>query len=203
MLQKTLRAAAWLLACLMLVALCACNRTQPPAREDIYDTAVELIEKSYAVNDIVFGYGLPVWEADSEYAAVHYVYGKTPTYENVTEYASVLTIAQIKTMMEQVYSADYLESLFVTLFDGYAYEEGAMAAQITEDSARLYEYRKYSPLITSQRIYDYATMRVVDGDEQTAVIRLDSHLENETETLTVELVLLLENGQWRLDTPTY
>jgi hypothetical protein len=46
-------------------------------------------------------------------------------------------------------------------------------------------------------------MRVVGGDAQTAVIEIDSQLENEQTTLVVELVLVLENGEWRLDTPTY
>jgi len=201
--KKLMRAAAWMLVLVMLIALSACHRPQPPALENIYDVAVDLIERSYAVNDLVFGYGLPVWQADSEYAATHYMYNKTPIYENVTEYASVSTIAQIKTMMGKVYSADYLESLFSAMFDGYAYEEGVMAAQISEDAKGLYQHRSYSPLITNQRIYDYATMRIVSGDDRTAVIRLDSHLENETTTLPVELVLVLEDGEWKLDTPTY
>ncbi|MBR2621515.1 MAG: hypothetical protein IKC97_03995 [Clostridia bacterium] len=203
MTSKFMRVATGMLVLFMLVSLCACTRSKPPATEEIYDTAVELIESSYAVNDIVFGYGLPVWKAESEYAKLHYMYNKTPIYENVTEYTQVTTISQIKTLMAEVYSADYLESLFVTMFDGYAYEEGAMAAQIHEDAARLYQHRSYTPLITNQRIYDYSTMRIVDGDDQTAVIQLDSHLENEQTTLIVELVLVLEDGEWKLDTPTY
>jgi hypothetical protein len=46
-------------------------------------------------------------------------------------------------------------------------------------------------------------MRVVDGDTQTAVIELETHLENSTEVLVVQLVLVLEEDGWRLDTPTY
>jgi hypothetical protein len=192
-----------LLAVLMLLLLGGCRRTKPPALEEIYDTAVELIERSYAVNDLVFGHGLPVWETESAYAELKHIYTKKPVYENVTAYASVVTVSQIKNIMAQVYSQDYLESLFATMFDGYAYEEGVMVAQIKEDALGLYQCRTYAPLVTNQRIYDYATMRVVTGDDRTAVIRLDSHLENETTTLVVELVLVLEDGEWRLDTPTY
>jgi hypothetical protein len=78
-----------------------------------------------------------------------------------------------------------------------------MPAQYREDATRLYQWKNYEPLVTQQRIYDYASMRVVGGDSQTAVIEIDSHLENEQTTLVVELVLVWENGQWRLDTPTY
>lgn len=200
---QCLRAAAILLALLLLLLLGGCRRTKPPALEEIYDTAVELIERSYAVNDLVFGHGLPVWETDSAYAELKHIYTKKPVYENVTKYASVVTVSQIKNIMAQVYSEDYLESLFATMFDGYAYEEGVMVAQIKEDALGLYQSRTYEPLVTNQRIYDYATMRVVNGDEQTAVILIDTHLEHEQTTLQVELVLVKENGEWRLDTPTY
>lgn len=187
----------------LLTALSACARSKPPRLEDIYDEAVELIEKSFAINDIAFGHGLPVWHIGSEYAEMLYIYNNTPIFENVTEYATVTTLAQMKQRMEAVYSSAYLESLFVPLFDGYAYEEGSMPAQFNEDSTRLYQWKGYAPLVTQQRIYDYASMRVVGGDAQTAVIEIDSHLENEQTSLVVELVLVLENGQWRLDTPTY
>ena len=187
----------------ILSALPACSKSQPPRLEDIYDEAVELIEKSFAINDLVFGYGLPVWHIGSEYAQMLYVYDKTPIFENVTEYATITTLTQMKQRMEAVYSSAYLESLYGSLFDGYAYEEGSMPAQYNEDSTRLYQWKNYKPLVTKQRIYDYASMRVVGGDAQTAVLEIDSHLENEETTLVVELILVLENGQWRLDTPTY
>ena len=187
----------------ILSALPACSKSQPPRLEDIYDEAVELIEKSFAINDLVFGYGLPVWHIGSEYAQMLYVYDKTPIFENVTEYATITTLTQMKQRMEAVYSSAYLESLYGSLFDGYAYEEGSMPAQYNEDSTRLYQWKNYKPLVTKQRIYDYASMRVVGGDARTAVLEIDSHLENEETTLVVELILVLENGQWRLDTPTY
>ena len=187
----------------LLTALPACAKSKPPRLEDIYDEAVELIENSFAVNDMVFGHGLPVWHYGSEYADMLHIYQKTPIFENVTEYATVATLESIKTRMAAVYSAAYTESLFAPLFDGYVYEEGSMPAQYREDATRLYQCKSYEPLVTQQRIYDYASMRVVGGDAETAIIEIDSHLENEQTTLIVELVLVLENGQWRLDTPTY
>jgi hypothetical protein len=192
-----------LLALCLLAALPACAKSKPPRLEDIYDEAVELIEKSFAVNDMVFGYGLPVWAIGSEYADMLHIYQKTPVFANVTEYATVATLESIKMRMAAVYSAAYVESLSAPLFDGYVYEEGSMPAQYREDATRLYQWKNYEPLVTQQRIYDYASMRVVGGDAQTAVIEIDSHLENEQTTLVVELVLVWENGQWRLDTPTY
>ena len=204
MLKKGLfRATALLLIFVMLSMPVGCSRSKPPALEEIYDTAVALIEQSHAINDIVFGFGLPVWQIDSDYATLHNLYPTSTSYEYVSEYAAYRTTLDIKQAMAKVYSTGYLESLYVTLFDGYAYEEGVMAAQFWEDSQYLYQHKTYEPLVTQQRIYDYSTMRVVTGDAQTAVIALDTHLENDTEILTVQLVLVLESDGWRLDTPTY
>jgi hypothetical protein len=198
-----LRAAALLLIFTLLILPVGCSRSKPPALELIYDEAVALIEQSHAVNDIVFGYGLPAWAIDSDYAALRNLYPQATSYEYVSEYATCRTVLDIKQAMAKVYSAGYLDSLYTTLFDGYAYEEGIMAAQFHEDSQHLYQHKTYEPLVTWQRIYDYSTMRVVDGDAQTAVVEIESHLENDPEIVVVTLVLVLEENGWRLDTPTY
>ena len=194
---------------LMVLLLCSlvffggCQQSNPPALQDVYDVAVDLIEQSYAVNDILFGYGLSVWKYGSSYAETMSVYGSTPQYETTTPYSIPSTTGRIRTMLSAVYSTSYVESLTATLFDGYAYEEGAMVAQYKEDSKGLHQYRFYDPLVTWQRIYDYSTMRVIGGDEKTAMIEIDSHLEHDQTVLTVQLVLVLEDNGWRLDTPTY
>ncbi len=200
---KCLSAVLALLLLFSLICFASCKRSPPPTLEEIYDDAVDLIERSYAVNDLLFGYGLPVWEWESTYAETMHIYSTRPLYEAVTPYATISTAARIKTLLSSVYSSAYVESLSATLFDGYAYEEGAMPAQLKEDDKGLHQHRTYAPLVTWQRIYDYSTMRVVDGDAQTAVIVMDSYLENDPTPLAVELVLVLENGTWRLDTPTY
>lgn len=199
---KYLCAVLALLLCVLAVAT-GCQQASPPALEEVYDAAVDLIERSYAVNDILFGYGLPVWKQGSSYAEVMSVYMGQIQYETTTPYSIPSTADRIRTMLSSVYSSSYVESLTATLFDGYAYEEGAMAAQLKEDSKGLHQYKHYTPLVTWQRIYDYSTMRVVGGDERTAILEIDSHLENEQTVLTVELVLVLEDDGWRLDTPTY
>ena len=192
-----------LLLAFSLVCFNSCRRPPPPALEEIYDDAVDLIERSYAVNDILFGHGLPVWQWESAYAEINYVYQNRPLYETVIPYSTITTADRIKALLSSVYSAAYVESLSASLFDGYAYEEGVMPAQIREDADGLHQHREYIPLVTWQRIYDYSTMRVVGGDDRTAVILVNSYLENDPTPMEVELVLVLENGAWRLDTPTY
>ncbi len=187
---------------ILLCILPSCSK-HPPALEEIYDPAVALIEASFVINDIAFGQGLPVWALDSSYAVQMNIYHNRPNYVQITPYSDFQSVEQIKQRMEAVYSEDYVTSLYAPLFDGYAYEEGAMISQYHEDSTRMYQRRDYDPLLEGQRIYDYSTMRVVDGDKGYAVIAIDTHLEHEEKILTVELSLVLEENGWRLDTPTY
>ena len=196
-----------LAAVLALASLASCaRRSAPPALEDIYDEVVSLVEASYAVNDVVFGHGLPVHAIGSEYAERVGLYRESDyaDYEYVTDHSPYRSIAEIKEAMEAVYSEDYLASLYVGLFDGFATETGIVRAQYREDERGLCRSVDYTPLVTWQRIYDYASMRIVKPSSATYVtVELDSHLENETDVLPVRLALVLEDDGWRLDTPTY
>ena len=190
----------------MLSAFSGCGRSQPPALEDIYDTVICLIEQSYAVNDVVFGHGLPVWAIGSEYAELQHMYSENDyaDYQYVTEYAPFRSTEEIKTAMEAVYSSDYLESLYETMFDGMAYGDRVSRAQLYENDTWLYQSVDYRPLVTWQRIYDYASMRIVSPSSATYVtIEMDSYLEDGSGAQAVRLGFSLENSVWRLDTPTY
>ena len=204
-------------AFIILLALCctvcctaslsSCRSTPPPPLEDIYDTAVSLIEASYAVNDLVFGHGLPVWAVESGWAALYRLYSDNDyaDYEYVTEYAPIITLEQLRTAISAVYSADYAASLFVTLFDGVSDGLGIQRARFSEDEKGLYQSIDHAPLVTWQRIYDYSSMRIVSPSNAGYVtLEIDSYLPGEQDKpLAVRLGLGLENGQWRLDTPTF
>ncbi len=191
---------------LLLTALTGCRESDPPALEDIYDEAVALIEASYAVNDAIFGYGLPVWPIDSELASLTGVYrdSDSAAYERVTDRTPYRSAGELRDAMAEVYSADYVASLSETLFDGFVMGSTVVRARLFEDEDGMYQSASHEPLVTQQRVYDYATMRVVKpSNAHFVTIELDSHLPGEQETLTVRLSLILEDGGWRLDTPTY
>jgi hypothetical protein len=77
-------------------------------------------------------------------------------------------------------------------------------AQLYETEEGLYQSADREVLIPRQRIYDYATMRVVKpSNAHFVTLELESHMPGEQEALTVRLALILEQDGWRLDTPTY
>ena len=204
---RALAVLALICALLLSCLLGGCTQSSAPYElEDIYDEAVTLIERAYAVNDVVLGYGLPTWAIGSEYANRVRIYADDDfaNYEYVTEYPPFGSIGELKDALEAVYSQDYLESLYITLFEGSVGGTNVIHAQFSESDGKLLQSVAVKPVLKGQRIYDYATMRIVSPSNQTYVtIELESHLEHSTDSLTVRLGLSLENGEWRLDTPTY
>ena len=135
-------------------------------------------------------------------------------YDYVRADAGYLTIEQIKESAAQVYSAEYLESIYEMLFVG--------AAGVTENSeilsARYMEYtdsetgevwlmksNTFEPLVKEKRLYDFSTAKIVrPKNGKYITVEIESYLEGTPEDrLTIKLGLRLQNGEWMLDSATY
>lgn len=198
------------LVCLALSCFSFSGCATPPAVEDIYDRVVELIEASYEVNTVFYGPGLPVYETNSKYAQVrrmYYNFDKLGSYEFVTEYAKFMGEEEIMLAAEKVYSAGFLNDvLAMAAFTGYASNDGAggvdyMYARYLEDETWFYQSTADNTHYTAMRVYDYSTMQVLSlGRSDACKISMDSWLEDSPEQVeTVELSLLLQDGEWYLD----
>ena len=208
-----------LLSCCMLfgctVTFSSCASKAPDV-EEIYDRAVELIEASYELNTVIYGAGLPVYKADSDYAKFTYLYFGSPyagKYEIVTEYAKFPNVEKFKEAAGAVYSAAYLEEVLLPyLFEGHMTSNGIggavmFEARYLEENGTLYQ------LINEEndrlgnngmRIYDYSTMRVVKpSNAETCFLEIDSWLEGSPDRiLKNEIRLVLQDGEWFLDSFT-
>lgn len=191
-----------------------------PQVEEIYDRVVTLIEASYEVNTVFYGPGLPVYRVDSEYAELNHVYygfDQAGYYEYVTPQSKFHSEAQIKAAAERVYSSQFLNDvLYKTAFDGYAIENGAggtayglaryqtfsenFCQSVSEDA----DGNDRNTLYTAMRIYDYSTMEVVSlGRSDACKVSMVSWLEDTPEqTERLEISLVLQDGQWFLDSFT-
>ena len=132
-------------------------------------------------------------------------------YDTDTTYTPVrsdkyLTVSDIKAAAEQVYSKSYLMSIYETMFVGYI--ESGMKDMIY---ARYYEgpdglmiLKDADVWVTAKRIYDYDTMKIVrPSNGKRVTVEMDSHLEGQSETLTVRLSFVLQDGVWYLNSPSY
>ena len=273
---------------MLVPVISGCSKA--PEYSEIEGRLKELIEQSYAINEIFFGNGLPTYERvvdprestqviiDNEKETRTYYYeiddkvfgrviayrssyanpyeyvqvlrapdpARTPVYENAEKkaYAYALegyvephydfyyssedpehydyitaespyqSISAIKEAAEKVYSKDYLESLYQSLFDGTAMQTGNT---LTTSSARYYEYtdeegvttlmqsNTYEPLVTEKRIFDLTTAQIIRPKRADFItISVESYLESKpSERVTVKLTMILQDGTWLLDSGTY
>ena len=197
-----------ILLTVIMSSCCDAGREPAPEMDDVYDRLVQVIEASHEVNVLLFGAGLPVYpRGDAEDLLVHRYYGVTDNGQQfVTPYAKYGSIAEMQTAIAAVYSTEYRESLYESLFTGYAADEMSvvMPARFSEDEKFLYMSQYVSPLVEGVRVYDYASMQIVEYSHASRLrVSIRSYTEDHPEEWkTVYLSFVYENGDWYLDSPS-
>lgn len=193
---------------MIMTSCCDASREPAPEMDEVYDRLVQVIEASHEVNVLLFGAGLPVYpRGDAEDLLVHRYYGVTDNGQQfVTPYAKYGSIAEMQTAIAAVYSTEYRESLYESLFTGYAADEMSvvMPARFSEDEKFLYMSQYVSPLVEGVRVYDYASMQIVEYSHASRLrVSIRSYTEDRPEEWkTVYLSFVYENGDWYLDSPS-
>jgi len=179
----------------MMFSLVSCSSHSD---EEIIEAAKELIEKSYVINEIYYGKGLPITEEDS--------LGFASNYAIVDTSCGFASIEDIKKATAEVYAADYCEHLYVIAFEGLSTEDDQSVcyARFLDDYADKLTMLKdvATTGVDLNRTYDFSTIVVEKCVRDMATIKVMSLVDGEEdEELTINLIL--ENGQWKLNTPTY
>lgn len=192
---------------LLILPLASCSRqAPPPPLEEVYDDIVALLESAYEINNAVFGEGLPVHAIGSEYAEQYGLYKDTDyaNYQYVRDDAPYRTVSEIRDALLAVYSTDYVDSLSGVLFDGFVMGSRVEVAQLYEQNGYLMQRTDYEPLFQGRRVYDYSSMRIVKPSTATRLtVEIDSRAEGEDTLSKDKITLVLEDGVWRLDAPTF
>ena len=150
--------------------------------------------------------------------ARYYTANDPDNYDYVSDNSPYLSIEEIKGAAEKVYSADYLESIYETLFTGVSTSDENvtleslsardieyMDAQSASTKAYLMQSNTYPALVTEKRIYDFSTAEVVrPGSKKLVNIEVESYLESTPDKReTVRITMVLQDGEWYLDSGTY
>lgn len=138
-------------------------------------------------------------------------------YDYVRDDCKYQSVDDIKALAEKVYSKAYLDSVYTTVFDGFAEEGiGLVRARYMRDesgsSGFFLKSNEFEPYFEKQTVYDYSTMRVLPSSKSGRVtVEMEAegkYLDYDTLEVKVgktkkQLTFVKENGEWRLDTPTY
>ncbi len=167
--------------------------------EEIIEAAAALIEKSYEVNEIYYGKGLPSTGESS--------IGLASEYSIVDPSCGYTTVEQIKEVAARVYSADYCEHLYVIAFEGISNDEDEESASFARyivdfsDTLTVSNDAEENGMVLN-RTYDFSTIVVEKCVRNSATISVQSLVDGVADQI-IELNLVYENGEWRLNTPTY
>ena len=201
-------------AAIILFTLLLCSCSAAMTEEELKEIAGPLIEKSYEINEIYFGSGLPV---DEEELAL--IGGESGVGEDEGEYdikpVSFVpvksdkydSIQSLKDAALEVYTESYLETVFKFAFEGMTDEKGEIlqyaryienfGGSVLQERADLEEES-----IVVGRVFDISTIRLKSAARNYVYFTVESYLDGKPEG-TVELSIKDEGSGWRLDSPTY
>ncbi|MBO5279654.1 MAG: hypothetical protein J6B55_00385 [Clostridia bacterium] len=203
----TKKAICLLLMSAVLLTVCSCS-TKPPAIEEVKETYSALIEASYEINGIIFGDEVETYDRQDEEVIKNGIYYDVPdgfyNYEFLTENNKYQTEDEIREATLKVYSEDYISSVLDSCFNGFMDESGETAVQpkYLGHTGKLMLNTEYEVYVTGDRRYDLDTMEIVKPSNGKIVnVSLDA-IDGEERT-KARLTFVLQDGEWRLDSPTY
>ncbi len=196
-----------LLLAALLLSVCSCS-SEPPALETVKEDYVALIEASYEINGIIFGDALETYDRQDEEVVNNGIYYNVPdgfyNYEFLTENNKYTTEDEIREATLKVYSEDYISSVLDSCFNGFMDENGETAVQpkFLGYTGKLMVNTEYEVYVTGDRRYDFETMEITKPSNARIVnVTLDA-IDGEERT-KARLTFVLQDGEWRLDSPTY
>ena len=100
--------------CIALTSLCACSKSKAPKLDEVKERFSYLLDKSYEINEIIWGDGLPTIVYGSDEDKEHKIYDERTFdgYEYVREDCKYQTVEQIKVAAEKIYSKNYFLTTF-------------------------------------------------------------------------------------------
>lgn len=201
-------------ALLILLTLTSCGGGVH-SEEEIRTVLDELLPKSFELNEIYFGEGLPM---SNDKAMVEQFYGmfdsdvEAINYHPVDVSCGYTTETDIREATLEVFTADYAEYLFGRAFSGISatFNEGeeqeytstaVYAMYIEQDGILTVRINLDEEAIPLGRTYDLDGMELTENTENFVIAKIPTEMDGRA--LDVELRLVLTPDGWRLDSPTY
>lgn len=169
-------------------------------------------EPVFVGSDGKYYYSIEYTEKEYDF---YYTESSPAGYDYVKFDSEISSIAQIKELAESVYSKAYLEDVvYETLFIGAVSPEGVELDSLnaryteyddTELGTVLMKSNDYEKVSSEKRIFKYDTAEMVrPSNKNTVNVTMDTYLESAPDQIvSVRLTLIMQDGEWYLDSPTY
>lgn len=201
------------LTALILAAFTSCGTSH--SDEEIRGALEELLPKSFELNQIYFGEGLPMSNDRDKVEEFYSIFDsdvEAINYHPVDVSCGYTTETDIREATLQVFTADYADYLFGRAFSGISatFNEGGeqeytstavYAMYIEQDGILTVRINLAEEAIPLGREYDLDSMKILENEENFVIAEIPTTMAGKA--LDVELRLVMTPDGWRLDSPTY
>ena len=195
---------ALIMVCIPL-ASCGEKKADPEAIRE----AGALIEKSYEVNEILFGKGIPIDEESKKEALESAEVGmdvKNAIYAKADYLSDYACVDDIKEAALSVYTEEYCEPIFDLVFNGRNNDIGSKVeyARYIDDEYGMLTVRVdiEDDALVLNRTYDLSSVKAVQVGSDYIVFTVDSLIDG-VPSDNIRMKMVKGESGWRLDTPTY
>lgn len=190
----------------VFVSVFSCSAQNDP---EITEAAKILIENSYEVNEIFFGKGISPDEESKKLAEASQstdVDIEIPAYAAVNYSCGFENTDMLKEKALEVYSAEYCDIIFESAFKGVKNAVGNVVyypRYIDDEHGELNVRCDVEETgLELSRTYDTDSIKIKKKGNGFALIEVTSLVDGEiSDKITLKMVM--EDGNWRLDSPTY
>lgn len=185
----------------MAISSCGCAKkiTVAEAKEHIKT----LVDASYELNEIVYGKGLPYYERTDTQSSL---------YGPVVDNGKYKSTGEIKLAIRKVFSESYSAILEAVAFEGqegaeFGYHTQPRYVDVSGELMVLKDY--YNVDFDSDKYGEYEGIKVQRyNTNEIEIVKISKRfVEGKIKSIdgktTITVTLILENGEWRLDSPTY
>ena len=196
---------AVILSLITLLSLISCEVDREYDEDEVITAARELVERSYSVNELLWGEGL---EFGEDGVGVY----KAATSDSLKKYG-IGSVEDMKNKVREVYSSSYSEKIFTSdiftsvkidnVIKGYARYSQKYGEN--DEPTEILVRTDYDFSLKGSYVYK-DVFEVVDVEGEiiviSATVTATSHTGN-TKDISCELRLIEEESGWRLVSPSY
>lgn len=195
---------------LFSVSGCGKTKNREYNEAEVLAAAGVLIEKSAKVNELFYGNGLAIID-DKSYANGNYYMADPISVESY----GIQTVDDMKTLVRECFTVEYSNHLISTVLSSVSDDSGIQGfARYYQKTSALDDtpecimvLNDLEKVFLKDKItYKYDTVRVIGSEGEYVKVSITVDVENsdkKVQTKDIEIKLLEENGQWRIDSPTY
>ena len=202
------------LTALLLTSLTSCSGGVH-SEEEIRAALDTLLPKSFELNEIYFGEGLPMSNDKEKVEEFYSIFDsdvESINYHPVDISCGYTTETDIREATLEVFTDDYADYLFGRAFSGISatFNEGeeqeytstaVYAMYIEQDGILTVRINLADEAIPLGREYDLDSMELIENEENFVIAKIPTVMDGRE--LEVELRLVKTDAGWRLDSPTY